>query len=74
MPAAILRGCASLSTLSLHGNPLTVEQLREADGWAEYDARRCAKHDKQLGMRVMHPSAGYDEGADAVEWQSWGAD
>jgi hypothetical protein len=73
VPAAILRGCASLATLSLHGNPLTVEQLRDGDGWAEFDARRRAKHDKQLSMQVMQPSAGFDEGADHREWQSWGA-
>lgn len=71
VPASILRGCSSLSTLSLHGNPLTIEHLREADGWAEFDARRRAKHDKQLSMRVMQPSAGFDEGADHTEWQSW---
>lgn len=73
MPAEILRGCASLATLSLHGNPITIERLRQASGFAEFNARRCSKHDKQLDMQVFHPSAGFDEGADHVEWQSWGA-
>ena len=26
----------------------------------------------QLEMQVFTPSAGFDEGADPVEWQSWG--
>lgn len=48
VPPAVLRGCASLATLTLHNNPITVEQLREADGFPEFNARRCAKHDKQV--------------------------
>jgi hypothetical protein len=27
----------------------------------------------QLEMQVFSPSAGFDEGADHGEWQSWGA-
>lgn len=49
VPEAILRGCASLATLSLHGNAITVDQLRETPGWAEFDGRRKAKYDKQVG-------------------------
>ena len=55
MPAALLTGCSALATLSLHGNSLTVEQLRDTPGWAEFDARRRAKYDKQaraLGWRA----------------------
>ncbi|KAK9904917.1 hypothetical protein WJX75_005508 [Coccomyxa subellipsoidea] len=73
VPAVVLRGCGALATLALHGNPVTVEQLREADGFAEFNARRCAKHDKQLEMQVFALSGGFDEGADQVQWQSWGA-
>lgn len=49
MPPAILAGCSSLATLSLHGNPLTAEELRETPGWAAFDERRRAKYDKQVG-------------------------
>ena len=49
VPPALLTGCAALATLSLHGNPLTAEQLRETPGWAEFDERRRAKYDKQVG-------------------------
>ena len=48
VPAAVLRGCRSLATLSLHGNPITIEVFREADGFEEFNARRCAKFDKQV--------------------------
>ncbi len=48
VPVAVLRNCGALATLTLHGNPVTVEQLRESDGFAEFNARRCAKHDKQV--------------------------
>ena len=48
VPGEILKGCASLARLSLHGNPLTMEQLRTSDGFQEFDARRCASADKQV--------------------------
>ncbi|CAL8464368.1 g3903 [Coccomyxa elongata] len=68
VPAAVLRGCRALATLGLHGNPVTVEELRASDGFAEFNARRCAKHDKQLEMQVFTLSGGFDEGADQVQW------
>lgn len=49
MPPALLAGCASLATLSLHDNPITADQLRETQGYADFDARRRAKYDKQVG-------------------------
>ncbi|KAL4424792.1 hypothetical protein ABPG77_000832 [Micractinium sp. CCAP 211/92] len=69
VPPAILTGCSSLATLSLHGNPLTIEQLRETPGFAEFDERRRAKYDKQVDMRVLN--TGFDEGADAHEFEHW---
>jgi hypothetical protein len=54
VPAVVLRGCGALATLALHGNPVTVEQLREADGFAEFNARRCAKHDKQVCLSFAY--------------------
>ncbi len=52
MPAALLSGCLSLATLSLHDNPITAEELRETPGYSEFDARRRAKYDKQVGSRM----------------------
>lgn len=67
VPPRILKGCVSLQTLSLHQNPLTVETLRETEGFAEYDQRRRTKYDKKLDFAVM--SNGHDEGADHVLWE-----
>ncbi|KAK9807010.1 hypothetical protein WJX72_010701 [[Myrmecia] bisecta] len=72
IPAAIFRRCSALATVSVHLNPLTVEQLREMDGFAEFGVRLRAKYEKQMEMRVMAPSNGFDEGADAIDWHHWG--
>uniref|UniRef100_A0A1D2A1G5 Ubiquitin-like domain-containing protein n=2 Tax=Auxenochlorella protothecoides TaxID=3075 RepID=A0A1D2A1G5_AUXPR len=69
VPPAVLRDCGALRTLSLHDNPITVEELRNTEGWAAHDARRRQKHDKQLGSEVLGP--GMDEGADAHPVQNW---
>jgi hypothetical protein len=39
LPAQLLSACSSLSTLCAHQNPITVEDLRTAEGYAEYEAR-----------------------------------
>ncbi|EFJ18279.1 hypothetical protein SELMODRAFT_420321 [Selaginella moellendorffii] len=70
-PASILKGCGELNSLDLHGNPITIEALREIDGWEEFDARRKAKYDKQMVFQVMGPSDGFDEGADTQETRHW---
>ena len=66
VPSELLRGCGALTTLSLHGNPCTIEELREIDGYAELDARRRAKADKVLQGRVLGAASAFDEGADAA--------
>lgn len=71
VPAEILRGCASLATLTLHNNSLTAEQLRETPGYSEMDARRRAKYDKQLESRVLLGRGGLDEGVDVEEFEHW---
>lgn len=48
VPEPILAGCSALATLSLHGNPLTAEALRQAPGWRQFDERRRQKYDKQV--------------------------
>eukprot|EP00887_Chlorella_sp_A99_P005295 scaffold1.g5295.t1 len=69
VPSELLSGCTSLATLSLHGNPITAEVLRETPGYQEYDARRRAKYSKQIGMKVLPGS--FDEGADVDLWEHW---
>lgn len=73
VPSELLTAASSLSTLALHGCPLTIEALRETPGFADYDARRRRKCDKQVDMRVLPRGRGFDEGADAVEWEHWRA-
>ena len=65
IPPQLLRAPA-LHTLSLHGNPCTIEELREIDGYAELDARRRAKADKVIDGRVLGATKAFDEGADAA--------
>eukprot|EP00899_Mesostigma_viride_P008099 jgi/Mesvir1/17290/Mv07692-RA.1 len=69
VPGSILRGCTSLHTLSVHGNQITIEQLREVDGWGEFDARRRLKYDRQLDFNIA--GRGFDEGVDASQWKHW---
>ncbi|GBG91496.1 hypothetical protein CBR_g52452, partial [Chara braunii] len=68
VPSEVLQGCAELCTLLLHGNPLTVEELRQVEGWQAFDERRKAKYGKQLQFGVMGSTSGFDEGADAERW------
>ena len=65
IPPPLLR-VPSLHTFSLHGNPCTIEELREVDGYAELDARRRAKADKVVDGRVLGATKAFDEGADAA--------
>jgi uncharacterized ubiquitin-like protein YukD len=64
LDAELLKAPA-LHTLSLHNNPITMERLRELDGWKAFDARRQAKVNKQLAGGVM-PGSALDEGGDAL--------
>jgi hypothetical protein len=43
----------------------------QTSGFEEYQKRRVEKYDKQIGMRTMMSREGFDEGADAQEWQHW---
>ncbi|KAL8129876.1 hypothetical protein V2J09_019031 [Rumex salicifolius] len=63
LPSALLKKCIKLSTLDLHGTEITIDMLRAAEGWDEFDERRCLKHQKQLDFRAGG-SANFDEGAD----------
>lgn len=72
LPAQLLSGCSSLCTLCAHQNPITVEDLRAAEGYAEYEVRRQARASKQLGGRVMADTdRAFSEGADVEQWQRW---
>lgn len=69
VPPEVFRA-PSLHTLSLHDCPVTVQQLRDADGWAAFDARRRARHSKAMDAGVLGAS-NFDEGADADRRRKW---
>ena len=72
LPSGFLEGCSSPAAVLLRGNPITVEALRSAPGFAGYEARRRARTDKQLGGRVMGDmEAAFCEGADVEQWQHY---
>jgi len=63
LPKTIFKMCLQLSILDLHGIEITMDLLREFEGWEKFDERRRLKHQKQLDFRVTS-SAEFDEGAD----------
>eukprot|EP00892_Ulva_mutabilis_P004423 jgi/Ulvmu1/2352/UM013_0200.1 len=52
VPPAVLLGCGELHSLALRGNPVTMQALRDVEGWAAYEARRKGKLDKALDAHV----------------------
>nr|GMD73377.1 LRR repeats and ubiquitin-like domain-containing protein At2g30105 [Ipomoea batatas] len=63
LPTTIFKFCTKLSTLDLHATEITVDYLRQFEGWDSFDERRRLKHQKQLDFHVSS-SGQFDEGAD----------
>ncbi|XP_017982612.1 PREDICTED: LRR repeats and ubiquitin-like domain-containing protein At2g30105 [Theobroma cacao] len=63
LPSTLFKECLQLATLDLHNTEITMDVLRQFEGWEEFDERRRSKHQKQLDFRVVS-SAAFDEGAD----------
>eukprot|EP00271_Cylindrocystis_brebissonii_P019018 TRINITY_DN5592_c0_g1_i1.p1 TRINITY_DN5592_c0_g1~~TRINITY_DN5592_c0_g1_i1.p1 ORF type:complete len:275 (+),score=43.33 TRINITY_DN5592_c0_g1_i1:137-961(+) len=64
LPPSLLIDCRALQTLSLHGNPITVEVVEQMDGYAAFEGRRRDKVDKQLAGNVMMDLNKLDDGLD----------
>ncbi|CAL5386365.1 unnamed protein product [Camellia sinensis] len=64
LPSTLFKMCIQLSTLDLHGTQITMDVLRQFEGWEDFDDRRRLKHQKQLDFRVGGGSTKFDEGAD----------
>lgn len=64
LPLAILLNCTSLTTISLHDNPITPASLHAIEGFAEFEARRQSKYTKTLATGVLLGTHGMDEGLD----------
>lgn len=71
IPPAVLRECTSLNTLSVHNCPMSIEDLRETDGFDVFEEKRRLKYDKQVDMKVLPDGGGFDQGADVEEWEHW---
>lgn len=63
LPSTLFKICSQLTTLDLHGTEITMDLLRQFEGWKDFDERRRSKHQKQLDFRVGS-SGVFDEGAD----------
>ena len=68
IPAVVLRECELLFELSLKQNQVTIEELRELDGWDAYNERRVSRADKILDAKTMLGDASFREGADAERY------
>ncbi|GMJ08900.1 hypothetical protein like AT2G30105 [Hibiscus trionum] len=62
LPCTLFKHCLQLATLDLHNTEITMDVLRQFEGWEDFNERRRSKHQKQLDFRVS--SAAFDEGAD----------
>ncbi|KAK4381242.1 LRR repeats and ubiquitin-like domain-containing protein [Sesamum angolense] len=72
LPNTLFKMCLQLSILDLHGTEITLDLLRQFEGWESFDERRRLKHQKQLDFRVTGSSE-FDEGADRNCAQGIGA-
>ncbi|KAF9591760.1 hypothetical protein IFM89_007090 [Coptis chinensis] len=71
IPQNLLKDCKVLQNLSLHDNPISMDQFQQAslflyemEGFQEFETRRKKKFDKQIDSNVMIGSKGLDEGVD----------
>ncbi|KAJ8772974.1 hypothetical protein K2173_028151 [Erythroxylum novogranatense] len=64
IPTYLLKDCKALQNISLHNNPISMDQFQQMEGFQEFESRRKRKFDKQIDSNVMISSKGLDEGLD----------
>ncbi|KAJ4908679.1 Leucine-rich repeat (LRR) family protein [Raphanus sativus] len=64
IPDGLLKDCKSLQNLSLHNNPISMDEFQLMEGYQEFEERRKKKFDKQIDSNVMISSKGLDVGVD----------
>lgn len=64
IPPNLLKDCKALQSISLHNNPILMDQFQQMEGFQEFEARRKRKFDKQIDSNIMIGSKGLDEGVD----------
>nr|GEU52537.1 hypothetical protein [Tanacetum cinerariifolium] len=52
LPVTLLKNFTQLSILYLHGTEITMDMLREFEGWESFDEPHLLKHSKQLPFRT----------------------
>lgn len=72
LPPDLLSSLTLLHTLSCESNPITLDQLRAAHGFEDYEARRRARVDKQLeGGALFNANRSMAQGADQELYERW---
>uniref|UniRef100_A0A2N9J2N5 Ubiquitin-like domain-containing protein n=1 Tax=Fagus sylvatica TaxID=28930 RepID=A0A2N9J2N5_FAGSY len=66
LPSTLFKMCLQLSTLDLDNTEITMDLLRQFEGWESFDERRRLKHSKQLDFRILS-SAKVDEGDEGAD-------
>ncbi|KAI3970835.1 hypothetical protein MKX01_024482 [Papaver californicum] len=62
IPLNLLKDCKALQNISLHDNPISMDQFQQMEGYQEFEMRRKKKFDKQIDSNVMMNSKGLDVG------------
>ncbi|KAI3835086.1 hypothetical protein MKX03_016772 [Papaver bracteatum] len=62
IPLNLLKDCKALQNISLHDNPISMDQFQQLEGYQEFETRRKKKFDKQIDSNVMMNSKGLDVG------------
>ncbi|CAM8970415.1 unnamed protein product [Rhodiola kirilowii] len=63
VPNTLFKNCTALRKLDLHHTEITMNMLREMEGWSQFDERRKTKTQNLLDYRSLN-STDFDEGAD----------
>ncbi|CAM8967598.1 unnamed protein product [Rhodiola kirilowii] len=63
VPSTLFKNCTALRKLDLHHTEITMNMLREMEGWSQFDERRKTKTQNLLDYRSLN-STDFDEGAD----------
>ncbi len=63
--------CPSLSVLTLDDNPITAQEMRQAEGWQAFDVRRVRNATKRIESGALLGRSTFSEGADAADWERY---
>jgi len=64
LPQKLYTNCVSLSTFSIHKNPIPTKDIQSLPQFKEYNERRVQKYDKQIYGGAMKENLSFDQGFD----------